>query len=217
MRVVAAGENNYTLIFNSGDVETLPAEGMDHPSVFGTTISIAILAPDNCKVVRKQDGRTMLTGNWKLSADGKTLTDHFTSYQRDGTASTVDHVYLRSTGGSDFPGSWESQTDTVHNSFELQIQPYEGDGYSLINSAEGSTKSLKFDTKDYPSHGKYVPAGSRSSGRRVNDRTLELTDKISDRFRDTQGIELSPDLKTLTITMHPAGQSKPNTFVLDRE
>jgi hypothetical protein len=51
----------------------------------------------------------------------------------------------------------------------------------------------------------------------VNELTLELTDKINDRVTDTQRIELSPGDKTLTITMQPSGQSKPNAFVFDRE
>jgi hypothetical protein len=217
MRVAAAGENKYTLIFNSGDVETVAADGTDQPGVFGTTVSITVLAPDNWKVVRKQNGRTMLTGNWKLSQDGKSLTDHFTSYQSDGKTSTVDYVYIRSAGDSGFPGSWESQTDTVHDSFKLQIQPYEGGGYSLTNSDGGSPKNLKLDGKDYPREGKYVPSGSTSSGRLVNESALELTDKINGRITDTQQIQLSPDLKSLTVTMHPSGQSKPNIFVFDRE
>jgi hypothetical protein len=217
MRVAAAGENKYTLIFNNGDVETVVADGTDQPGVFGTTVSIAILAPDNWKVVRKQDGRTLLTGNWKLSADGKTLTDHFTSYQRDGTASTIDYLYLRSAGDTGFSGSWESNTDAMHDSFEIQIQPYEGDGYSLINSNEGSPTSMKLDGKDYPRQGKYVSAGSTASGHRVSERSLELTYKINGRVTDTQQLVLSPDLKTLTLTLHPAGQSKPNIYVFDRE
>jgi len=217
MRVAAAGEGKYTLIFNSGDTETLAPDGMDHPGVFGTTVSITVLAPDHWTVVRKQDGHILLTGNWKLAADGKSLTDHFTSYKRDGTTATIDYVYLRSTAGSGFPGSWESQTDAVHESFELEIQPWEGDGYSLTNSYEGSPKNLKLDGMEYPRQGKYVPAGSTSSGRRTNDRTIDLTDKINGRITDTQQIEVSPDDKTLTVTMHPAGQSKPNILVFNRE
>lgn len=217
MRVAEAGPNKYSLIFNSGDVETVVADGTDQPALFGTTVSITVLAPDNWKVVRKQGGRTLLTGNWKLSEDGKTLTDAFTSNQPNGTASTVNYVYIRSAGDSGFPGSWESQGDAVHDAFELQIQPYEGDGFSLTDPSEGSTRSMKFDGKDYPSQGQYVAPGSVSSGRRVNERTLELTDKIKGRIADTQRIELSPDLKMLTITKHPSGQSKPNILVFDRE
>jgi hypothetical protein len=201
MRVAEAGANEYNLIFNSGDLETIVADGTDQPALFGTTVSITVLAPDHWKVVRKQDGRTLLMGNWKLSEDGKTLTDNFTSNQPDGSSSTVNYIYLRSAGGSGFPGSWESQDDTVHGSFELQIQPYEGEGLSIVNPGEGSTRMMKFDGKDYPSQGKYAA----------------LTDKIKGRVADTQQFELSPDLKTLTITEHPAGQSKPNILVFDRE
>jgi hypothetical protein len=105
----------------------------------------------------------------------------------------------------------------VDYSFELQIQPYQGDGLSLISPDEGSTKNMKFDGKDYPSLGEYVAPGSVSSGRRMNERALELTDKIKGRLVDIQQIELSPDLKTLTITQRPSGQSKPNILVFDRE
>jgi hypothetical protein len=56
-----------------------------------------------------------------------------------------------------------------------------------------------------------------ASGRRVNERTLEVTDKIEGKVTDIRQIELSPDLKTLTMTVHPVGQSKPNTLVFDRE
>jgi hypothetical protein len=217
MRVAAAGPNKYTLIFNSGGVETIVADGTDQAGSFGTTVSITIAAPDNWKVVRKQDGHTLLMGDWHLSQDGKTLTDHFTSNQSNGTASTVNYVYVRSAGGSGFPGSWESKSDTVHDSFELEIKAWEGDGLSINDPAEGSTKKMKFDGKDYPPQGKYAAPGAMSSGRRVNERTLELTDKIEGRVTDTQQIALSDDLKTLTLTMHIAGQSKPNILVFDRE
>lgn len=51
----------------------------------------------------------------------------------------------------------------------------------------------------------------------MNERTLELTVKINDKVTDTRQIELSPDLKTLTMTVHPVGQSEPNILVFDRE
>ena len=60
-------------------------------------------------------------------------------------------------------------------------------------------------------------SGSASSGRRVNERTLEVTDKIKDKVMTTRQIKLSPDLKTLTMIVHAMGQSKPNILVFDRE
>lgn len=105
----------------------------------------------------------------------------------------------------------------MNSVFELQIRPYEGDGLSFITPAEGSTENMKFDGKDYPNLGPNVAPGSASSGRRVNERTPEMTDKIKDKVIDTQQITLSPDGKTLTMTVHNAGRSKPNILVFNRE
>ena len=62
-----------------------------------------------------------------------------------------------------------------------------------------------------------VRAGSAYSARRLNERTLEITDKIKDKVTDTQQIELSPDLKTLTQTVRPMDQGSPNILVFERE
>jgi hypothetical protein len=62
-----------------------------------------------------------------------------------------------------------------------------------------------------------VAAGSASSIRQVNGRTLEVTDKINGKIMDTQQIKLSRDLKTLTITVHTAGWSEPNILVFERQ
>ena len=60
--------------------------------------------------------------------------------------------------------------------------------------------------------------GSTSWGRRVNGRSLEITDKSQGKITDTQQIELSTDLKTLAITVRKAGQSEPSdVLVFDRE
>jgi hypothetical protein len=108
-------------------------------------------------------------------------------------------------------------SEEVNSAYELQIQPYEGDGLSFINPAQQSTKNIKFDGKDYSNLGPNVPSGSASSGRRVDERSLEVTDKIQGKVRDTQQIQLSPDLRTLTMTVYPVGQRKPNILVFDRE
>jgi hypothetical protein len=218
MQVEAAGANKYILTFGPGAVDTIVADGTDQPGIFGTTLSVRIEGPDTWKVVRKKDGRMLLTGIWKLSEDGKTLTDEFTAYKPDGSTSLALHyVYQRTAGISGFPGTWESMSEEVNSAYELQIQPYEGDGLSFINPAQQSTKNIKFDGKDYSNLGPNVPSGSASSGRRVDERSLEVTDKIQGKVRDTQQIQLSPDLRTLTMTVYPVGQRKPNILVFDRE
>ena len=80
------------------------------------------------------------------------------------------------------------------------------------------TKKMKFDGKDYPEVDPNGVTGSASSGRRVNKRSLEITDKFKGTITGTRQIELSNDLKTLTITVRLVGQNRPkNIFVFDRE
>jgi hypothetical protein len=102
-------------------------------------------------------------------------------------------------------------------SFRNTDPALEGDGLSFIDAAEGVTKNIKFDGKDYPNEGQDIPPGSASSPRRVNERSLEVTDKIKGKITDTQQIFLSPDLKTLTMTVLLVGRSNPNVLVFERE
>ncbi len=217
MKVTAVGANKYALDLGGGSVETIAADGTDQPGIFGTTLSITVEAPDTWKVVRKKEGRTLLTGLWKLSKDGKTLSDTFRANQPDGSTLSLDYVYERASAGSGFAGTWESASEKVNSVYEFEIQPFETDGLSFLTPSEHETQNMRFDGKDYPDAGPDVPAGTVSSGHRVNDNTLEMTDKIQGKVVTTRQIELSADLKTLKMTVHPAGQSKPNILVFDRE
>ena len=218
MKVEAAGPNKYNLIFSGDNVETITADGTDQPGLFGTTLAVTVQAPGSWKVVRKTKGRIQIVGLWQLSPDGKTLTDNFTGYRDDGTVRTSLHyIYQRTAGGSGFVGTWESTTEDVNSTYELEIQPFQDDGLSFINAGGQVTQSLRFDGKDYPGSGSNAPAGYVSSGRRINEHAVERTDKINGKTLYTQQIEISPDGKTLTMTVHVPGRDKPDLMVFDRE
>ena len=218
MKVEVAGANRYTITFAPGAADTVIANGSDQPGLRGTTFSITVEGPNNWKVIRKKGGRTLLTANWTLSGDGKTLTDAYTEYEDDGSILNLHYVYERTAGSSGFPGTWVSVSEGVNAVIELQIQPYEDDGLSFSSPAAQVTKNIKFDGNDYPNLGPNVTPGSASSGRRVNGRSLEITDKFQGKITDTRQIELSTDLKTLTVTVRLVGQSRPKSiFVYDRE
>ncbi len=80
----------------------------------GTTVSITVEGPGTWKVIRKKDSRTLITGIWKLSKDGKTLSDALTANQPDGSTSEKvrsDHgKFLRRLNGDHRPTSlmWNS-------------------------------------------------------------------------------------------------------------
>jgi hypothetical protein len=214
MKVDALGENKYAITFEPGAVDTIVADGSDQPALQGTTLSVTVEGPNNWKVVRKKEGRTIVTGIWTLSGDGTKLNDDFTYYPPDGPTVKLHYVYERTAGSSGFTGTWDSRTTDVDSSIELGIQPYESDGLSFNGSI--ARMSIKLDGNDYPDS-KAGP-GYASSGRRVNERSLEITDKFQGKITDTRQMELSTDLKTLTMAIRLAGESQPkNIYVFDRE
>ena len=214
MKVEALGADKYAITFGPGAVDTIVADGTDQPALQGTTLSITVGGPNNWKVVRKKEGRTIVIGLWTLSGDGRTLDDDFTAYQSDGSTTKVHYVYERTAGSSGFTGTWDSASEELNSVIELEIQPYEGDGLSF--KGPGMSENIKFDGHDYPKPN--AAPGSVSSGRRLNKRSLELTGKLQGKITETRRIELSKDLKTLTMSMLQPGESKPkNILVFERE
>jgi hypothetical protein len=128
-------------------------------------------------------------------------------------------VYERTAGSSGFTGTWDSDSEKVKPGIELQIEPHEGDGLSLNGPDAEMTKKMKFDGNDYPDLDRNGGMqASVSSGRRVSERSLEITTKFKGKITATRQIELSPDLKTLTLTTRLEGQNRPKSiFVFDRE
>lgn len=215
MKVGSLGGNRYTFSDNGSDPETIVADGTDQPGISGTTFSFTIEGPDTWKVVRKKGGRVLLIAIWTLPSDGNTLNDDFTSFGRDGSPSNFTSVYKRTAGGSGFADTWVSTTVTSVEM--LHVQAYEADGLSFLNDLEGLTISAKFDGKDYPITGPNSVPGFVSSARRVNALNLEFADKFKGRHVDTREIQLSPDLKTLTMTLHAAGKNEPDIYVFERQ
>jgi hypothetical protein len=218
MKVEVSGANRYAITFAPGLVDTVVADGSDQPGLRGTTLSVTVKGPNRWEVIRKMKGRTLLTGYWTLSEDGKRLNDAYTEYAPDGSTSSLPYVYERTAGSSGFSGTWDSDSEKVKAGIELQIQSYEGDGLSFKHSDAKMAKGIKFDGKDYPDPDPNGDTGSAYSGRRVNERSLEITQKFKSKITGTRQIELSTDLKTLTVTVRLVGQSRPKSvLVYDRE
>ena len=196
--------------------ETIVLDGTDQPGIYGTTLAVSVEAPDRWKVVRKKDGRVLLIGLWSLSSDSSTLSDDFTSYRSDGTTNNVKYIYKRSQSGSGFTATWVGTPQAMTSTTILQIRSYEKDGLSFADSRGQDTNKLKFDGKDYPHEGPNAVLGYVSSGHRTGD-TIELTDKVGETHLRTRQLELSPDLKTLTVTVLNSGRTDPDIQVFERQ
>jgi len=216
MKVESVAGNKYAFELGGGSPEIILPDGTDQPGLGGTTLSVSI-EPDSWKVVRKQDGRILLTAYWKLSKDGKTLLDDYTQFGPNGSSTSVKLVFNRTAGTSGFAGTWESTSATLNSAYVIEVRPYEGDGLSFVNSSQGVTRNVKFDGKEYPLAGPNAIPGSTSSARRVGEHDLEITTSIDHKVASTQEATLSSDGKILTMSIHPAGRTTPNILVFERQ
>ena len=216
MKVHSQGGNKYTFDFGGG-VETIMADGTDQPGLRGTLLSAKQEAPDTWIVERKKDGRLLLRATWKLSADGNTLTDYYREFETDGSTLSLDYVYQRTGEGSGFSADWQSIKETRNTPLSMEVKAYEGDGLSFLTPAQHRPENVKFDGKDYPEDGSNAGQGPAISARQADERNLVITHTYNGKVTETEDVGLSPDQKTLTITLHFAGREKPDVMVYERQ
>lgn len=61
MKVGRLNSNKYTFDFGADKPETIVTDGSDQSGVSGTTLSVSVEGPDAWKVVRKKNGRMLIT------------------------------------------------------------------------------------------------------------------------------------------------------------
>jgi hypothetical protein len=208
MKVTKVATNRYAFDFGGGP-ETIVVDGKQQPGIAGTTLSVAADGA-SWRVIRKKDKHMLLTATWTLSKDGNSLHDNFTSFSQTGSPSNVKNVYQRRAAGSGFAGTWVSMMAAVSSPIIIQVRTYDRNGLSIMLPSQ--TISVNFDGKDYP-----AGAGTALSARRPDARTLEIVRKVKGKIAQARQIDLSPNLKTLTMTVHLAGKTLPLVYVFERQ
>jgi hypothetical protein len=201
MSVAKAGALTYVFNFEGGGPEKIVVDGTYQRGVAGTMLSVT---PEgsNWKVERKRYGHKILTAIWTLSKEGNSLTDNFTSFDKNGAPSNVKLVYTRAGAGSGFTGTWVSQSAATGSVTILEIRPYKSNGLSLIVPSEELTVNLNFDGKNV---------------RRIDTHTFEITRKANGKITQTEEYMVSSDGKTLTHAVHVVGESRPLITVFERQ
>jgi hypothetical protein len=204
MKVESKGGNTYVFDFGAGP-ETIVADGSDQPGMQDTLLAVKAAGPGTWTVQRKKDGRVWIKATWTLSKDG-TLTDNYRQFEADGSTVSMDYVYQRAGEGSGIAGDWQSIKETMNSPFALQVKVFQGDGLTFV-SPVGTTNATVED-KDHPS--------GEPSIRRMDDHTLMVTIRHGGKEAATEEFVLSPDRKTLTMTVRVVGKDKPEVLVFER-
>lgn len=208
------GNHEMNFIFGD-DTETYHFDGKEHPTRYGSVRTLSSVTPDQWKSVTKRDGKTTSTDLWTLADGGKTLTVTSEGNRPDGTDFKQEFAYKRVAGTSGLAGTWESTKIDPGSYPDWLIESHEG-GLAFVFPAFKERHAVKFDGKDYPAEGPRVAPGSTTAGKRVDEHTVELTDKLKGKVMDTMLVQASADGKTMTVTITYPGMEQKEVDVYQR-
>jgi hypothetical protein len=193
------------------------ADGLDHPTHFGDSMAITKKSADTWAITYKRGFTVMMNTTWKVSPDGQTL-----YYTAEGTRPNGQHfknlmTLKRTSGMSGLAGEWETTGVTLSSPSEIYIAPFEGGGHLISFPERNQTVRMKFDGREYREAGPTVAAGSTSSGRRIDERTIETTEKIKGKVVETSKATISADGKIQTIVVTEPDDKTPVILIYERE
>jgi hypothetical protein len=215
-KVEDVGNNQYKFAFGD-DAETVSLDGKPHTTKYGNTWSVTKSGSNGWHWVTKRNGKTTSDAMWTVSEDGATSTYVSTETRPDGSTSHDETKLKRTAGTSGLIGTWESTEIKIGTPNTIRMMAWEKDGYSITNPAYKGETDFKLDGKDYTPKGPTVAKGTTVSGKKIDDRTMELTYKLNGKMTETDRWELSADGKVLTDTINYSGVDKQEVDVYERQ
>lgn len=189
-------------------------DGKDYSDNMGDMVTWKSVRPDTWEMVTKANGKVAQTDTFKLSADGKSLTDSTKQMKPDGGSIDGTTVYDRVSGGPSIAGKWK--TKKVSGGSGMMEMVASGSDHLTYKDLDlGMSCSAKLDGKDYPCTGPMLPAGYTAALTNAA-RSLDLTVKKDGKpfFKATYTV--SADGKTMTEIGAPVSGGEKFKIVFDR-
>jgi hypothetical protein len=178
------------------------ADGADQ-SVAGheyyDSIAIRIVSNDAIEVTNKKGGKIVGTDTASVSADGKTLTDHWVDYNGPKPASgttTSKRLTAGPAGSHSLSGTWQQNSFSSGSDALLTVK-YQSTADSLKMEWNGQSYDAKFDGKEYLT--KNDPGNTMVSLKRIDANTIEETDRRGGKVTDIIRTTAAADGKSLSV------------------
>jgi hypothetical protein len=197
------------------------ADGKDQ-SVTGQsydTVSVREVDPKSIEIATKKNGKPVYEQTRTVSADGNTLTVKTTSHRPDSdqtttAESTLTRIGKTPAGANGTSGSW--RLNKVSQSENALTTTYKTNGGELaMSTPTGESYTAKLDGKDYPVKGAY--GWSSVSLKRIDDHTIEETDKRDGTVTDVSKMSVGSDGKTMTVVDNNKLTGRVSTYVATKQ
>jgi hypothetical protein len=198
----------------------IKADGTDQPvpdHAYVDTESVKVVNASTFELTDKKAGKVSAWTSYTVSTDGKTLSGKFKNYngEKEVTGTfTETRLAAGPAGAHATSGSWQPQTtaDMTEAALTTTLATTATD---LKMSSNGQSVDAKFDGKDYALSGD--PGKTMMSFKKVDDKTIEETDKRLGKVTDKIRYTLSADGKTVDVVDEDPQHGTKTTFVLDKQ
>ena len=180
------------------------ADGKDHPrtgSPYSDAISVRVVDDRTIESVAKKNGKIVGTSKDTVSEDGKTLTTEWSFVSQSGQKGSGKTISTRvaagPAGAHKASGTWQPQKLESASDSIMVVTYKVTDGGLSMSDPTGDSYAAKFDGKDYPYKGD--PGTTSVSLKKINDHTIEETDKRDGKVISVYRMTVSPDGRTMKV------------------
>lgn len=200
---------------------SVKADGQDQP-VSGQsydTLNVHEINDKSVEFKTRKNGKPVYEMTRTVSDDGKTMTVKTVEHSPDGdkTATyeaTAERIGKAPAGANAISGSWRLTKTSANENGRTTTFKSNGDELTMSNPT-GETYTAKFDGKDYPAKGSFFYTSV--SLKRINDHTIEETDKRDGKVTAVAKMTVSADGKTMTTVETNKLTGRTSTSVAEKK
>lgn len=181
--------------------------------------SAKVLDAQRVEMSTRAAGKLWAERTLTVSADGKTMTEEFISYQGSNPAKgkiMYKRVASGPAGAHVLSGSWQTVAAGSSMSSDLLTVTYveSSDGLKMATPT-GQSFDAKFDGKEYPTAGD--PGKTMVSLKRIDVRTIQETDTRDGKVTDVFVYKVSADGKTMHVVDDDKLHGQKLTYTADKK
>lgn len=195
------------------------ADGMDHAvqgHAYYDSATVKVINPSTIELTMHRAGKVSAKETDTVSADGKSFTGTFVSY--DGTKEVTGTFHEKRlsagpAGAHAISGAWiTDQLNAGNDALRTVEYQMTADGFRM--SANGQSYDAKFDGKEYPITGD--PGHTTVTLKRISANAVEETDHRQGKVTDVIRIATAADGKTIKIEDKDMAHEQTVSFTLDK-
>jgi hypothetical protein len=197
------------------------ADGSDqqvtgHP--YYDTIAVHVVDASSVELIKKKNGKTMLTQTDTVLPDGNTLTEKFTDQTEDRPITgevILSRISKAPAGAHPVSGVWRTQRVNNLSGNSTTITYHASAEGLRMSDLNGQSYDARFDGQDYPMQGD--PSHTMVSLKRVSERIIEETDKHNGKVDSVTRITVSPDGKSIHVVIDDKRHGVTESFTMEKQ